>query len=190
MDKTTNALISIIVFIVTGAIWTVPLVCLGMGLLWGSLYPLFGAMGIIWYNVFRAPAASPSSSSSEEAVEKIPTRLHKALVSLIAVILTIGINYVQYIAGWVPLPFLEFTIGTQAIGWFWYMGLYLQVGLGLKPSKETAMRKAMGTLISIALTWLTITWCLRIAPEGVSVFLPDSVVHLAVAYMILDGNLW
>jgi hypothetical protein len=190
MDKTTNALISVIVFLVVGAIWTVPLIYLGMGLLWGSLYPLFGAMGVIWYNVFRAPVDPPAYSNVGETVEKIPTRLHKALVSLVAIILTLGINYVQYVAGWVPLPFLEFTIGTQAIGWFWYMGLYLQVGLGLKPSKEAAMRKVMGTIVGMILTWLTITWCLHIAPEGVSVFLPDTVVHLAVSYIILDGNLW
>jgi hypothetical protein len=190
MDKTTNALASMVVFLVVGAIWTVPLIYLDMGLLWGSLYPLFGMIGITYYNVFRAPADPPPSSGTEEASEKIPTGQHKALVALVAIILTLGINYLQYIAGWVPLPFLEFTIGTQAIGWFWYMGLYLQVGLGLKPSKETAMRKVMGTLVALALIWLTITWCLKIAPEGVSVFLPDTVVHLAVAYMTLDGNLW
>jgi len=189
MDKTTNALLSVFVFIVVGAIFTIPLVYLEMGLLWGSLFPLFGAVGVVYYNVFRAPV-DPPPPSAEEAPEKIPTGQHKALVALVAIILTLGINYLQYIAGWVPPPFLEFTICTQAIGWFWYMGLYLQVGLGLKPSKETAMRKALGTVVALTLAWITITWCLTIAPEGVSVFLPDTMCHLAVAYMILDGNLW
>jgi hypothetical protein len=185
LDKTADALISILIFIVIGAIWTVPLICLNMGLLWGSLYPLFGAVGVVWYNVFKAPA-DPSQSLG---AERIPVRLHKVLVILAVIILVLGINYVQYVAGWVPPPMLGFTIGTQAIGWLWFIGLYLQVGLGLKPSKEAAMRKAMVIALALSLTWLTVTWCLKIAPEGVSVFLPDSVVHMAVAYTILVNNI-
>ncbi|MEM0217055.1 MAG: hypothetical protein QW612_05905 [Candidatus Bathyarchaeia archaeon] len=189
MDKTTNALLSAIIFIVAGGIVTLPLVYLDMGLLWGSLYPLFGALGILWYNAFRAPNPS-SSPNCGKTSENVPKGLHKALVAILGIILTLGINYWQYKVGWVPLPFLEFTIGTQAIGWFWYMGLYLQVGLGLPSSEKTALRKALGTVIALTLTWITVVWCLKAAPEGVSVFLPDTIVHLLVAYAILDSNLW
>jgi len=192
LDKTTAGLVNILIFILSGAVTTIPLVLLGMGLVWASLFVLFGCLGVLFFGAGLAEAKGPSGqqSSGQEAKVKVPVNTHRALVIILTILIVAGVNWAMFVGGMLPPEWVSLTVGTWIIGVLWYLGLYLQIGLGLPPSKETALRKAFGSLIALALTMITLFYVLKVAPEPVSAALVVTPVHCFVAYAILDSTIW
>ncbi len=191
IDKTAMSLTTILVFIISGALVTFPLVLMNMGWAYGSLFVLFGFIGLLFYSAALAEKSKSQSNVSSSLQQAIPKTLHKILITIINVLILAIIGWVCVEGKFVlSLGHLWFTLGTWAIGIFWYTGLFLGIGLGLKPDREAALKKILITLSACILTLISLYMCLRVAPEPISSYLIDTAVHMFVAYATLLSSIW